>query len=50
MNNCTLVFDIDPIVLHTNPDTMEQIMFYTLSSHFNIEIHYLYVSFVLQLM
>lgn len=24
INNCTLVFDIDAIVLHTNPDTMEK--------------------------
>lgn len=35
INNCTLVFDIDAIVLHTDPDTMggkEKIKFYTLSS------------------
>lgn len=24
INNCTLVFDIDAIVLHTDSDTMEQ--------------------------
>ena len=57
INNCTLVFDIDAIVLHTDPDTMGGGNKKTKSrfTHchlcltlFNVEIHYLYVSLLLQ--
>ena len=55
INNCTLVFDIDAIVLHTDPDTMggeKKKSHFThchlCLTHFNVEIHYLYVSFLLQ--
>lgn len=56
MYNCTLVFDIDAIVLHTNPVTVgggeKKITFDTLSCRplsalFNVEVHYLYVSLLL---
>lgn len=52
INICTLVFDIDAIVLHTNPNTVGEKK--SCSTHCNlcltlsnVEIHYLYVSFIL---
>lgn len=54
-NDCTLVFDIDAIVLHTNPVTMGEKKNHVLdlvipiAPFLNIEIHYLCVSFILQL-
>lgn len=42
ISNCTLVFDIDAIVLHTEPDTMEKKCFthcHLCLTLFNVEIH-----------
>lgn len=39
INICTLVFDIDAIVLHTNPNTMGVKKNHVLTL-FNVEIHY----------
>lgn len=54
MSNCTLVFYIDAIVLHTNPDTRvgvgvggSRFTQCCVSPLLNVEIHRLYVSFML---
>lgn len=54
INNCTLVFDIDAVVLHTNLNTMEGGKKSCFTHHlcltlFNVEIHCLYVSLLLKL-
>lgn len=53
MYNCTLAFDIDAIVLHTNPVTVGEknhvghIVLSASLTLFNVEVHYLYVSLLL---